>query len=149
MTINKKDAIIIDLDGTLSNCDHRLHFVRDKRKNWPEFFRQLINDPVNEWCKEIIQKFENNHNIILVSGRPDDYEDLTRQWLANNNIHYDALFMRKSKDYRKDDIVKTEIYNNFIAANYNIKFCIDDRKQIVAAWRKLGLVCLACAEGDF
>lgn len=57
--------------------------------------------------------------------------------------------MRKTGDYRKDCIVKEEIYRKDIEPIYDILFCVDDRKQVVDAWRELGLTCLQCAEGNF
>lgn len=141
-------AIIVDLDGTLCNVDHRLHFVRDKRKNWNKFFLELVNDPINVWCHEIIKRFS-DYQILLVSGRPEDHRDITEQWLEEKGIEYKSLHMRKTGDFRKDDIVKTEIYNSFIKDNYDVLFTIDDRKQVVDMWRSLGLVCLQCAEGNF
>jgi len=141
-------AIIVDLDGTLCNVDHRLHFVRDKRKNWRKFFLELVNDSVNEWCHEIMKRFS-DYEILLVSGRPEDYRDITESWLKEKEITYKSLHMRKANDFRKDDIIKTEIYNNFIKDNYDVLFTIDDRKQVVDMWRSLGLVCLQCSEGNF
>jgi len=32
------NVYVFDLDGTLANIDHRLHFIKTKPKNWPAFF---------------------------------------------------------------------------------------------------------------
>lgn len=144
-----KPAIIIDIDGTLSDPSNRRHFVEGDEKDWKSFNNAMGSDAVNEWCRLIISRFEEDHRIILVSGRSDEYRDITQKWLINNNIGYDALYMRKQGDYRKDSIVKQEIYNNNIKGFYNILFCIDDRQQVVDLWRSLGLVCLQCDKGDF
>lgn len=79
----KPKAIIIDIDGTLANCDHRRHFVdRNHHDNlkkilskialestqepdleplwkpdWNSFNEQMVNDTPNEWCIEIINRF--------------------------------------------------------------------------------------------
>jgi len=42
------NAIIVDLDGTLCDCNHRRHFVEGGNKDW------IANDKVNEWCKELL-----------------------------------------------------------------------------------------------
>ncbi len=57
--------------------------------------------------------------------------------------------MRPSKDYRPDTEIKEEIYNNEIKDKYNVLFCVDDRACVVKQWRKMGIVCLQCDEGDF
>ncbi len=60
------------------------------------------------------------------------------------------LFMRKSGAYRKDFIVKKEIFSEQIKDKYFIRFCIDDRNQVVDMWRKdMGLTCLQVDYGDF
>lgn len=30
--------IIFDIDGTLADCSHRLHWIQSKPKNWNAFF---------------------------------------------------------------------------------------------------------------
>ena len=58
--------------------------------------------------------------------------------------------MRKEKDYRKDSIVKTEIYNEYIKDKYCVTAVFDDRDQVVNdCGRKLGLLCNQVWKGDF
>ncbi|OGW10302.1 MAG: hypothetical protein A2W75_02735 [Nitrospinae bacterium RIFCSPLOWO2_12_39_15] len=143
-----KQAIIVDLDGTLANCDHRRHFVEQKPKDWNKFYAGIEKDTVNKWCKTLLQKFHDTF-IIIVSGRPDNYRDITLNWLEAQSIFYDKIFMRKSGDYRTDYIVKKELYEEHIKGEYEVIIVIDDRKQVVNMWRKEGLVCLQCAEGEY
>lgn len=150
MKLEKTDiGIIIDLDGTLSNATKRRKYVTSKPKNFDKFYKNLIHDKPNMWCLDILNKFYPTHQIILVSGRPDTYERLTKQWLNQWNIRYDELLMRKEGDYRADWIVKKEIYNNHIADQIRIEFAIDDRQQVVDMWRRNGIVCLQCDDGKF
>jgi hypothetical protein len=57
--------------------------------------------------------------------------------------------MRKYGDFRQDSIVKREIYERFIAPDYDILCVLDDRNSVVSMWREIGLTCLQVAEGDF
>jgi hypothetical protein len=144
----KIKGIIVDLDGTLCNSDHRKHFV--DAGNWKSFYENLIHDEPHEWCLEIIKAVK--WDFIFVSGRPEKYRNLTEQWFENKtdiNIGFYDLFMRKDGDFRKDSIIKEEIYRGYIEPKYEIMFCIDDRKQVVDMWRSIGLTCLQCAEGNF
>lgn len=144
----KSSAIICDLDGTLCNVDHRLHFVKGEKRDWNAFFRGLKDDKLNTWCSDILNA-SLNHHIILCSGRPDSYREETIKWLDKHNIVYDALFMRDRNDFRRDDIVKEQILDFEILTRYTPYFSIDDRKQVVEMWRRRGITCLQCAEGDF
>jgi hypothetical protein len=169
--MNKKQAIIVDIDGTLANCDHRRHFVdgTHEKQDWRSFYESMRTDTVNEWCKQIAYKF----TPIFVSGRPEEYREITIDWLDKNGFEKSIprfttyiggeykpleisevimerpLFMRKTGDYRCDTIIKEEIYREHIEPYYEILFIVDDRKKVVDMWRRLGLVALHCAEGDF
>jgi len=57
--------------------------------------------------------------------------------------------MRKSKDNRKDSIVKEEIYRKHIFPFYYIQFVLDDRNQVVDHLRELGLTVFQVAPGNF
>jgi hypothetical protein len=147
--MNKQEAIIVDLDGTLANCDHRRHFVdgTHEKQDWRSFYESMRTDTINVWCRKIMSNFFN----ILVSGRPEEYRGHTLDWLEQNSVYVPSkhLFMRKTGDYRDDTIIKEEIYKEHIEPYYDILFVIDDRKKVVDAWRRLGLVALHCADGDF
>jgi FMN phosphatase YigB (HAD superfamily) len=147
--VSKPTAIIIDLDGTLCNTLHRQHFMIGDKKNWSAFYDALTEDQPNEWCSQIYHRFAEIMHVIFVSGRPDDYRVQTQSWLAAHGFGHTWLYMRKSGDYRKDATVKVEIYRELIEPNFDVLFCLDDRQQVVDAWREIGLTCLQCAKGDF
>lgn len=146
---DKPWAVICDLDGTLCNIDHRLKWMKTEKKHWPEFFAGIKDDKVNMWCYDILGKVGEYYNIVLCSGRGKEYENTTREWLGNNGIFFSDLFMRQAGDFRRDDIVKEILLDFEILTRYTPYFVIDDRKQVVDMWRRRGLVCLQCAEGDF
>jgi hypothetical protein len=57
--------------------------------------------------------------------------------------------MRPENDMRKDSVVKSELFWEHVAPNYNVQFVLDDRDQVVDFWRSIGLVCWQVAPGDF
>ena len=149
----KKKAIIVDLDGTLCDTKHRQHHMEQKPKNWKAFYGGISKDKPNEWCLELIRAMSDYVTIFFVSGRPDDYRPQTIEWLKKwvtpSEFEAQILLMRKSGDFRQDAIIKTEIYRQHIETDFDVLFCVDDRQQVVDAWRELGLTCLQCAKGDF
>jgi predicted kinase len=145
-------AIIVDLDGTLCNMEHRLHFVNleeGQKKNWKDFFDNMSKDEVNVWCKDIILSLYEETKIVLCSGRPDNYRMATENWLANNEIPYHALYMRNRADQRQDNITKEVILDFELLSRYSPHFFIDDRSQVVEMYRKRGFTVLQCAKGNF
>ena len=88
------------------------------------------------------------YKILLVSGRQTGRGGIaTEQWLYNNHVPYQHLFMRQSGDHRQDNIVKQEILDRL--PKNQIDYILDDRNQVVSMWRSNGLTCLQVAEGDF
>lgn len=138
---NLPKAIICDLDGTLALMNGRNPFDASTCD------QDLINEPVSNLLKNYKKL---GYKILLVSGREDKYKEPTLRFLATHEIVFDDLMMRKTKDSRKDSMVKTEIYNNHIKGNYFIEFVLDDRNQVVDTWRNdLKLPCFQVYYGDF
>ena len=147
-----KNAILVDLDGTLANIDHRKHFIENSPKNWDGFNANAKYDKVNKWCYELCYAMNSGsmeYSTIIVTGRSEEMIDETKYWLSKNRLFPYLLFMRKKGDKREDFIVKKEIYDEHILGKYNVLFVLEDRKRVVDMWRRLGLVCLQCAEGDY
>lgn len=147
-----KKAIIVDLDGTLCDCEHRRKLKSNGKIDFNHFLdpKNVIKDPLNVWCSELISAmYSLDYIIIFVSGREDSLKETTINWLKSHMMNHHVLFMRKAGDYRKDYEVKTEIYNRHIKDEYEILFVVDDRKQVVDMWREMGMVVLHCAEGNF
>ncbi|MBL1210413.1 AAA family ATPase [Geminocystis sp. GBBB08] len=133
------DAILVDMDGTLSILHNRSPYDVSKCD------QDLPNQPV----LETVYKWQDSTNIIVLSARTDDGKELTEKWLKQHQVKYVNLYMRKTGDLRKDAIVKQEIYEEYIKDKYNVKFILDDRNQVVEMWRNLGLTVFQVGEGDF
>jgi len=135
------NAYIFDIDGTLAH-------ISGKRGpfDWDKVDRDDL-DKVLSMQVELHRK--NGDTIIIVSGRDESCRDLTIEWLNFYDIKFDHLFMRPKNDYRKDSVVKEEIYVNTIKNNYNVIAVYDDRDQVVKKWRELGLKCFQVAYGNF
>jgi predicted kinase len=148
-----RPAVIIDLDGTMCNIDHRLKHVKNENKKhnrWDLFNKEIPNDGLNEWCKQLYLYMGVHHPIILCSGRVDSSRQDTEAWLKKHEIKsYRHLFMRHRSDFRTDYIIKEIILDFEILPRYNVLFAVDDRKQVVDMWRRRNIVTLACADGEF
>lgn len=142
-----RNAVIFDIDGTLA--------LRGNRN--PFDFSRVKEDEVNEPIKRLAHLLKYSdpcdaHQplLIIFSGRDDSCEQQTREWLKENSIQFDQLYMRKTGDKRKDSIVKRELYEAHIKNKYNILYVVDDRRQVIDMWRnELGLCCLDCQGHDF
>lgn len=128
----KTSAVIFDIDGTIAIMKNRHPF------DWNKVDRDDLNWIVSE---QIDLQRSLGRKIILVSGRSEEARELTEGWLEHYGIKYDGLFMRKKDDYRKDTVIKREIYQNDIMDSYNIMCVYDDRLDVVKMWSDLGIFC--------
>lgn len=139
---NKKDCMIFDLDGTLTLMNDRTPF------EWHRVDEDSTNPPIYEiyqmlsFAQGIMEM-----DLIIVSGRSDESMEKTVSWLQKYQIPYNRIYLRKSGDYRKDFIVKQEIWNE-IEKDYNIICMFDDRDQVVNHARSLGYTVLQVSDCD-
>ena len=132
-------AIIVDIDGTLAHMKDRSPF------DW----QRVGEDECDDIIKGIVNSYDNLGVTIVMSGRDGSCRDITIKWLEDNNIKYDSLLMRSEDDFRKDSIVKKELFDNHIKNKYFIEYVLDDRNQVVDMWRDMGLKCLQVQPGNF
>lgn len=147
--MNMKNAIIVDIDGTLADCEHRRHHVTAKPKDWKKFFDAMTEDGLVTSVAKVVSLLAPEHDVLLVTGRSEEYRHQTLAWLSRHLVGFDRLLMRPVNDQRPDDIVKLEIYEREIKGNYNVLFVLDDRAKVVAMWRAQGLPCWQVCKGDF
>lgn len=124
------DAIIVDVDGTLASMFNR----------GPYDWSKVGNDKVRLHVRNLVNIYARaGYKILIVTGRDGSCLEATKDWLIRHEIFFDEVFIRQSNDTRKDVIVKTEIYNDYIKNNYNIHLVVDDRPQVIRGWKLLGL----------
>lgn len=145
-------AILFDVDGTLANCEHRVHHVQNGRRDWNKFFAEMHADTPIEPIVELLRALHQTgqYQIIVVTARPSDITNkkMTQDWFMQHHIPYHAMYMRKEGDYRQDAIVKQEILEKILLHGYEPFLVIDDRQQVVDMWRSFGLTTLQCAPDD-
>lgn len=141
-----KQAIIVDLDGTIADLSHRLHHINGRGpKNWDAFFAKVSHDaPIHQTMDTVAAYLGLYEHVTLffVSGRREESREDTRRWLADQGwpAHsYEALLMRPSGDFRADWIIKEEILDGILGQGYEIVAVFDDRPSVVQMWKRRGL----------
>ena len=128
--------VICDIDGTIADCSwRRARYLESTPKDWDGFFHSLHSDtPINSvigWVNNLAQDFQ----IVLVSGRPDNYARTTIDWLERYSVPFQYLLMRRGGDKRPDDIVKREIAD--LLPIERCAMVLDDRPRLIRMWREL------------
>lgn len=138
---SKLDAVIVDIDGTIAHMHNRGPF------DW----KHVGEDSFDNFVGGIVTDLHNKgYTIIFLSGRDGICYPQTKMWLDN---HFDFaatnLLMRDNKDYRKDCIIKEEIFFRDIAPHFNVCAVIDDRPQVVRMWYEIGIPKVVCVGNPF
>lgn len=136
---SKPHCVIFDIDGTLANLGNRHPY------DWDRVDEDTVNENVRAalWAHRDAGK-----TIIVATGRDGVCEDKTRKWLLDNGITFDRFYIKGRDDFRKDWIVKTEMWND-ITQDFYIESMYDDRDQVVEHARMLGLTVFQVDEGSF
>lgn len=139
--LDKPDAIIVDIDGTVAEVDGRS----------PYDYTLVSTDKPKQWVIDLVEGAERNGElVILMSGRDSMCRPDTIKWIrSNTNLTAFKLYMRAEGDQRMDAIVKLELFNQHIRDNYNVKYCVDDRAQVIKMYRSIGLNVLDVAGHTF
>lgn len=144
--------IIVDIDGTLANGDHRVRHLEKSPKDWDAYFQTCGGDsPIESICR-LVRKLATCYDaqIVYCTGRREDCRSATENWLSCNGLPINVrLLMRADGDHRHDTEVKPELLRNAAIPFDDIWLILEDRNSMVKKWRELGLTCLQVAEGDF
>lgn len=150
--MTKQCAYIFDLDMTLCDCSHRLHFITGEKKDWDSFYGALEDDdPIYDVVGLALTiVVHTGHEIILITGRPERTRTATVKWLdEHTGLLPCKLYMRPDGDHRPDYELKRDIYEREIKDKYDVDGVFEDRQQVVDMWRALGLTCYQVAKGDY
>jgi len=140
----KTPCVLVDIDGTIADLTHRLHFISEGQNDWKAFYAAAGSDaPIEPVIKIVRALWKDLETVILVSGRSEEIKDLTRMWLRNYGVKYNELHMRKEGDYRPDHVVKKEILDSLRARDYAPYLAIDDRPSVISLWESEGIKTLA------
>jgi predicted kinase len=169
------DFVIVDIDGTVANCDHRLHHVRPAiihkdecewkrqdcatcpecgnkpKKNWPAFFANVHLDEPIEPIVRMVKEYFGHFNVLFVTGRDTSIGIPTEEWIERHffgcfNYQW-HLFMRQGGDSREDTIIKKEILDYL--PKDRIAYVLDDRDRVVEMYRNEGLTVLQPCKGAY
>jgi uncharacterized HAD superfamily protein len=154
---------IFDIDGTLTDISHRLHFIgatatsfvkeeESPKKDWDSFFNAAVDDtPIFEVITIARALAKAGHTLIYSTGRRESSRSITVNWFNKYRVPMSIIYMRKNDDHREDNVVKSEIFDQ-ILVDYSgevIGGVFEDRQQVVEMYRARGCRVFQVAPGNF
>lgn len=148
------NLVVIDLDGTLCNCSHRVHHAQNG--DWDAFHEGLMDDTLVIPVGNIAHMFdENGFTVIALTGRPDKYRKLTMEWMQKAHVRhcFSDILMRPDDDYTHDAELKIRLLEEYCGSKElvlaQVHLVLDDRDKVVEAMRNYGLTVFQTRQGDY
>ncbi|QNL30182.1 polynucleotide kinase [Gordonia phage Mariokart] len=139
MTNPTREAVIVDVDGTLCNVSTALRHLPDYRAFHAASRQCPPTAEVIDWCGD---HHDAGRVLAVVTGRKYEHESLTRDWLGEHLPYpFVGPFMRGDDDARPDTEVKADIAAMLRDDHgLHVVGAIDDRPSVIRLWaRELGI----------
>lgn len=137
--MNRRPAVIVDMDGTLCDVSAAIH-LQAQGDGFTAFHEACAQCPpfqaVVDWCGV---HHSRGYLILVATGRDEWSRRLTVQWLAEHlPVPVAGLYMRRDGDLRSNADIKREIYHD-LSVKYDICAAIDDDPEIILLWQAVGV----------
>jgi hypothetical protein len=135
--------ILTDIDHVISNAFPRDHMIGG---DWDDYHAASDNDvPIYDVSK-MLAALRPNYRIIGITARPGKWRQLTLKWLYRHRVPMHELLMRADEDYRPSVEMKLALARERFGDNQgirdNVSFLLEDREDVAAAFRDLGITVL-------
>lgn len=140
--MSSREAVVVDMDGTLCDVSSVRHFVARRPKDFHAFHSGAMHCPPHQSVlDEVASHHRAGRTILIVTARMYQWEDSTRAWLDRHlHVPYQGPFMRGDTDFRSDVEVKRDIHRVLVGDyGHRIVHAIDDNPAILALWAELGI----------
>ena len=105
------NIVLFDIDNTLADIDHRLHYLKRDYVDWFEFEGQCVYDqpilPVIEMAKAFKAQ---GKQVWCWTGRTDEIRPGTEAWLRRYGVPFEQLLMRPaSVEVHTESVPETKL----------------------------------------
>jgi hypothetical protein len=142
-------AVVVDLDGVLSDAASRQHYLEAPRRDWRSFFDACGDDAVIEEVRVLLDLLDPALRVVLLTARPDRVHHLTEAWLRRYRIRWDLLVMRPSGDYDLSREFKQASVWDLRDYGFDLRLAFEDDRRNVAMFRAEGVPCLYVHSGYY
>jgi hypothetical protein len=142
-------AVVVDIDGVLSEASGRQHYLESPRRDWRSFFDACGEDPVIEEVKTLLDLLDPQLRIVLLTARPDRVHHLTEAWLRRYRIRWDLLVMRPWGDYDMARDFKQSSVWDLRSFGFELRLAFEDDRRNVEMFRAEGIPCLYVHSGYY
>lgn len=129
---------VVDIDGVVADVRHRLHHLERRPKDWRGFFAAAPDDPPHDEGLAVVARLvEDDHEIVFLTGRPEQHRAATQAWLGRHDLGGHRLVMRPAGDRRPAAAVKVELLDE-LRGDRPVAVVVDDDRRVLAAMAEAG-----------
>lgn len=143
-------AVVLDLDGVLSDARGRQHFLNSPgRKDWRGFFDAAGDDPVIEEVARLLELLDRDLAIVLLTARPVRIRPLTEEWLERNGVDWHLLIMRPDGDFGPSVEFKRRTARLLHEVGFDLRLAFEDDRRNVEMFHEEGVPCVYLHSGYY
>ncbi|MFF7245835.1 hypothetical protein ACFZBU_18235 [Embleya sp. NPDC008237] len=135
--MKSRPLAVFDLDGTVADTRHRLHFVESRPHDWTAFFAAAAQDAPLEEGVALAKASVETHEVVYVTGRPERCRRDTLDWLRRHGLPRGRLLMRADRDRRPARVAKPELLRE-LARGRTVGMVVDDDARVCEAYAAAG-----------
>jgi hypothetical protein len=142
-------AVVVDLDGTLSDASGRQHHLDARPKDWDGFFDAVEGDPVIAHVARLVECLDESLLVVLLTARPVRVREKTVRWLTVGDLRWDLLVMREDRDFRASPDAKRDAVHALRTVGFDLRLAVDDDPRNAAMFEAEGIPCLYVHSGYY
>jgi phosphoglycolate phosphatase-like HAD superfamily hydrolase len=143
----ERPLAIFDLDGTLADVAHRVHWLEGHHRDYGAFFADAVDDPPLATGVALLLESAKECEVAYVTGRPEWCREDTVWWLQEHGLPLGPLAMRQWGDHRPARIAKVELLEE-LATDRVVAVVVDDDDQVCDAYERRGWPVLRATWAD-
>lgn len=153
--IQGKAVVLVDCDGTLANNQHHAEYYlsnpNNKKKDFPGFYKGIVDAPVNESVRDLANNMRDNDNvnIVLLTGRDDSYARELLQFVEKSGLKVSRVINKRRGDFRPDNEFKAEVINKLKDEGLIVVHALDDRESSIRTMESNGIMVSRVDRPDF
>ncbi len=142
-------AVVVDIDGVLSDASTRQHYIEAPRADWRAFVDACGEDQVIEEVRQLLDLLDATLQVVLLTARPHRVHPLTEAWLRHYRIRWDLLIMRSWGDYDWARDYKQGSVYDLRRLGFDLRLAFEDDPNNVEMFRQAGIPCLYVHSGYY
>lgn len=150
MPAEKKPAIVLAIDGTVSDNSNRLHYLKGEFPDWVRYHAEFLKDKPIQATKTLLNALiwyrhmkVPDLEIVLNTDRPSYMRNLTEEWMQEHvGIHNCKIYTRNHNSAKMSPLETKEYNLKRIKREFNVLMAFDNDPEAADMYAANGVTCL-------